>query len=297
MNIVTGSAGFIGTRLYDALDYVVAIDKADGWDLANPPVTAFDFAPFSPPARVFHLASRVGMGESQYRPVEYCEDNVMGTAKFLSILAASDVEIEHMVLASSVSAMFGGSPYAATKACQEELCEAWCKLHGVTLSVLRLFNVYGPGQSLTNPYTGVAAIFAQRLLSHAPPVVFEDGLQTRDFVHVDDVVRAMVMAADARFDGIAEIGTGRPTPIIDVATALRDELGGPLPLITGDARKGDFRHAVADTTAAKVGFGWEPKIAFKDGVKDLAKSLRGQVAHADVDGAIEELRMAGGFVK
>lgn len=285
--LITGHKGFIGSRLDAALDH-----KACGWDtnVSMP----FESQYWSGVEVVFHLGAKVGMGESQYRISDYCQANVMGTAYLLEELARHKT-VKHMVLASSVSAMFGGSPYAATKACQEELCEAWCKLHGVTLSVLRLFNVYGPGQSLTNPYTGVAAIFAQRLLSHAPPVVFEDGLQTRDFVHVNDVVRAMVMAADARFDGIAEIGTGRPTPIIDVATALRDELGGPLPLITGDARKGDFRHAVADTTAAKMGFGWEPTIDFKVGVKDLAKSLRGQVAHADVDGAIEELRMAGGF--
>lgn len=283
MNLVTGAKGFIGTRLMTALPpHAIGIDRGD-----VPPLNrSMD--------TVFHLAAKVGMGESQYRVVDYCRDNVMGTASLLEMLTRHPPQ--HMVLASSVSAMHGGSPYAATKACQEELCAAWCELHGVTLSILRLYNVYGPGQSLTNPYTGVAAIFAQRLLADKPPIVFEDGLQTRDFVHVDDVVRAMVMAAEARFDGIAEIGTGRPTPIIDVATALRDALGGPLPIITGEKRKGDFRDGHADTTAAKLGFGWEPRIAFKDGVKGLAESLRGQMAHADVDGAIEELRLAGGFV-
>jgi nucleoside-diphosphate-sugar epimerase len=261
--LVTGARGFIGSRLFAQLPDAVGYDIRED---VYPPLRPA-------PSVVFHLGARVGSYDSHFRPAYYVRDNVLGTALMLEELERAG-GVEHMVLASSCVAMFGGTPYAATKEAQEELCEVWCKRVGVTLSILRLHAVYGPGQGDDGTYEGVVATFAHALLRREAPTVDDDGLQVRDFVHVDDVVRALVRAADARFNGIAEVGTGRPTPIIDVATVLRDVLGGPLPVITGVQRQGDFRHAVADTRAARDGFGWEPLVTFEQGVREYAKSLQ-----------------------
>lgn len=284
MNLITGSEGFIGSHLMrHVAEPVVGYDTKSG-QFVDQVVRGLK------PKVVYHLGSKVGMGESHYRPWEYCSDNVSGTAALLEALEKENT-VEHIVLASSVTAMLGGSPYAITKKAQEELCRVWCDRNNVTLSVLRLYNVYGPGQSLTNPYSGVVANFAQKLLAGESPTVFEDGLQLRDFVHVDDVVRAMLFAAVDRFDGVAEVGTGSGTSIIDVANWLREYLGGPLPLITGEHRLGDVREMRADTKAAAK-FGWRPTISFQTGLAEYAESLVGQRVDGVADAA-EELRMAG----
>lgn len=267
MNVVTGSVGFIGSNLVRALDGPTkGIDRGDPLILKDATV-------------VYHLAARVGA--TQHNPVEFCRDNVMWTARLLEAMPPS---VEHMVLASSCVAMFGGTPYAATKAAQEDLCATWCEHHGITLSILRLHAVYGPGQGDGGTYEGVVAKFAHALLRGDAPVVDDDGLQVRDFVHVDDVVRAMVQAADARFDGVCEIGTGRPTAILDVAQRLQAYLGGPEPVVTGVARPGTPNTIVADR--AQVHFversfdTWEPQVSFDVGLAAYARSLREKAAVA-----------------
>lgn len=276
--------GFIAGRLIETLDNPMGYDVKQEVHVSSA-IHGFGHD------TVFHLGSRVGSGESHYRPVAYTVDNVVGTAGLLEALEREGT-VQHMVLASSVCAMVGGSPYAATKACQEDLCAYWCERNGVTLSILRLYNVYGPGQALDNPYTGVIANFARALLAGESPTVFEDGLQIRDFVHVDDVVRAMTMAADKRFNGICEIGTGQRTHVIDVVNHLREVLGGPLPTITGEHRQGDVRELKADTRAALNGFRWQAQVGFQAGIAKYAESLRGQKVGTVAD-ATSELRMAG----
>lgn len=266
MNIVVGHHGFIGSRMYASLS-----GPKSGYDIKDG--TFLDSVLRGvQPLFVYHLGSKVGSGESHYRPWEFCVDNVAGTALLLEALERENT-VRHMVLASSCVAMYGGTPYAATKAAQEELCEVWCARNAVTLSVLRLHAVYGPGQGENGTYEGVVARFAHQLARGEAPVVDDDGLQMRDFVHVDDVVRAMRLAAAARFHGTCEIGTGHATHLIDVVSRLREYLGGPLPVITGERRQGDVREMKADLRGTEM-FGWSPRVTLESGLAEYCESLR-----------------------
>lgn len=152
--------------------------------------------------------------------------------------------------------------YALSKRYQEELALSLGAFYGLPTTCLRLFNVFGPRQSLSNPYTGVLAIFLSRLLQGEAPVVYEDGRQTRDFVSVHDVVRAIALAArPGTADSAAlNVGTGVPRGIADVARACAALLGRNIePQITGQFRKGDIRHCFADATLARTVLGFEPQ--------------------------------------
>ena len=188
------------------------------------------------------------------------------------------------------------SVYAVTKRDQEELCLAFGRAYGVPTVALRFFNVYGPGQALSNPYTGVVAIFAARLLAGLAPLVFEDGGQTRDFVHADDVAAACVAAlARAGVDGLAlNVGTGRATKISDLARLVREIVGGPEPILTGRYRPGDIRHCVADATNATRLLSWKPNVRLEVGLAEMAEWLRSQrPPKEDLDRPYAELRRVG----
>jgi dTDP-L-rhamnose 4-epimerase len=166
--------------------------------------------------------------------------------------------------------------YAIGKRDHEEMFLACGRAYGIPTTALRFFSVYGPGQSLSNPYTGVAAIFASRLLNAHAPVAFEDGRQSRDFVYVDDAVAAIVSALEpGRGDGNAlNVGSGVPTTVLDVARTLSDVLGVALePEIRNEFRAGDVRHCFADASAARAELGWTPATSFRDGIAQLAASL------------------------
>jgi dTDP-L-rhamnose 4-epimerase len=171
------------------------------------------------------------------------------------------------------------SVYAVSKRDQEEMCLVFGRAYGIRTVALRFFNTYGPRQSLSNPYTGVAAIFAGRLLNGRQPVVFEDGLQSRDFVHVQDVADAVVKAVDVADVGdvALNIGTGTPTTILDVARVLAEELDLALePEIDGRFRSGDIRHCYADISAARSTLGYVPRVSFDDGMRDLISWIRSE---------------------
>lgn len=188
------------------------------------------------------------------------------------------------------------SVYAINKKDQEELSLVSGKAYGIPTVAMRFFNVYGPGQALSNPYTGVAAIFASRLLADAPPLIFEDGKQSRDFIHVSDIARACVMAlADPSVRDVAlNLGTGRSFSVIEMAELLRKELGGPEPEILGTFRQGDIRHCVADITLARKTLGWEPEIKIEQGIVDLLEWVKTQTGSAGgQESAVEELRKHG----
>jgi dTDP-L-rhamnose 4-epimerase len=188
------------------------------------------------------------------------------------------------------------SVYAVTKRDQEELCLCVGRAYGIRTVALRLFNVYGPRQSLSNPYTGAAAIFASRLMNDQPPVLFEDGEQTRDFIHVRDIVRAFCLALDREDVGDAplNIGTGRSTSIRALARALGEGLGRPRePEIVGKFREGDIRHCVADASAARRLLGFEASVPLEDGIRDLAEWVRHERAEDSVARARAELETKG----
>ncbi|MBD0318010.1 MAG: NAD-dependent epimerase/dehydratase family protein [Thermoleophilia bacterium] len=188
------------------------------------------------------------------------------------------------------------SVYAVTKRDHEELTLAVAAAYGIPAVALRFFNVYGARQALSNPYTGVVAIFASRLLNGRAPIVFEDGLQTRDFIDVRDIARASSLAlTSSAGDGHAvNIGTGRATSVLEVARVLAGGIGVEIePEIVGKFRAGDVRHCYADTARARELLAFEPAIAFEDGMADLLEWLEGQAAADRVDDAYEALAARG----
>ena len=188
------------------------------------------------------------------------------------------------------------SVYAVSKRDHEELCLVVGAAYGVSTVALRFFNVYGPGQSLSNPYTGVAAIFASRLLNGNAPVIFEDGRQSRDFIHVSDIVEGILLALEApAADGARiNLGTGRPSTVDDVSAALARGLAVEIePTRPGQYRAGDIRHCVADTTLASELLGFEASVTLEDGMAALVAWLGEQTANDLVDQATSELQTRG----
>jgi dTDP-L-rhamnose 4-epimerase len=188
------------------------------------------------------------------------------------------------------------SVYAVTKRDHEELCLTVGSAYGIPTVALRYFNVYGPRQALSNPYTGVLAIFAARLLNGRPPLIFEDGLQSRDFVHVSDVVRAnlLALASSAEEGRVYNVGTGRATTILRVAEELARQLGRDIaPDVPGRFRAGDVRHCIADVALSGRELGYAPRIAFEEGLKDLLEWLARQAPEDRVDEATRELEQRG----
>jgi dTDP-L-rhamnose 4-epimerase len=189
------------------------------------------------------------------------------------------------------------SLYALSKYDQERMCLMIGRAYDIPTVALRFFNVYGTRQALSNPYTGVLAIFASRFLNGHPPLIFEDGLQRRDFVHVSDVARACRLALEvpeAR-DQVFNVGSGRSYTVRGIAESMAAVLGREdvRPEVTGDYRVGDIRHCFADISLARRQLGYEPRMALEDGLAELAGWLEGQVACDRIAEAREELAARG----
>jgi dTDP-L-rhamnose 4-epimerase len=281
---------------------------------------------------VIHFAARVGVGQSMYEVAEYTSVNDFGTAVLLEALASRPVE--RLVVASSMSVYGEGlyeggaevsrtreqlergewepgpaplptpetkpvalaSIYALTKYQQERACLIAGEAYGIPAVPLRFFNVYGPRQALSNPYTGVLAIFASRLLNGKPPLIYEDGLQRRDFVSVQDVARAVRLALETGgADGqVVNVASGASVTVHELAGKLAVVLGVEIePETTGDYRVGDIRHCFADISLARELLGYEPQVALEDGMTELAGWLSGQTAVDRVDAAQDELARRG----
>jgi len=188
------------------------------------------------------------------------------------------------------------SIYALSKKDQEEIALLFGRTYNVPVVALRYFNIYGTRQSLSNPYTGVAAIFASRLLNGNAPMIFEDGRQQRDFVSVHDVVQANLLAMErSEADGMAlNIGSGEAVTIEGVAGALSETMGRQVPAeVTGRYRAGDIRHCFADISAARQFLGYQPKFQFSQGVRELVGWLCEQTAVDKVQEAAQELDRYG----
>ena len=189
------------------------------------------------------------------------------------------------------------SVYALNKFEQERMCLLFGSSYELPTVALRFFNVYGPYQALSNPYTGVLAIFAGRLLNDRPPLIFEDGRQRRDFVHVDDVARACALAltADGADGHVVNVGSGDSHTVREIAERLARVMGKEQiePQIAGKYRVGDIRHCFADVSLAREALGFEPQVELDDGLAQLAEWLEGQVATDRVDDAAAELSARG----
>ncbi len=188
------------------------------------------------------------------------------------------------------------SVYALSKRDQEELCLIYGRTYGIPVTALRFFNIYGTRQALSNPYTGVAAIFAARLINGQAPLVFEDGEQMRDFVSIHDIVRANLLAMERpESDGqVINVGCGRPITIRRVAEILASSLGMEVePVITQKYRAGDIRHCYADLTRARSLLGYEPQVTHEEGFRELAAWLAEQQAEDKAETMLRELNTYG----
>ncbi|MEE8168522.1 MAG: NAD-dependent epimerase/dehydratase family protein [Candidatus Hydrothermarchaeales archaeon] len=171
------------------------------------------------------------------------------------------------------------SIYAITKRDQEEMCLVVGEAYGIPTVALRYFNVYGSRQALSNPYTGVCAIFSSRIRNNHPPVIYEDGLQSRDFVSVHDIVQANILALKRNADYQAfNVGTGKPVNISEIADVLISLYGKDLsPVIVNKFREGDIRHCYADISRIKR-LGYKPETEFRDGMQKLVQWVNAQSA-------------------
>jgi len=192
--------------------------------------------------------------------------------------------------------LYPTSIYAISKRDQEEMCLAIGRAYHIPTVALRYFNVYGPRQALSNPYTGVAAIFSSRILNNHPPYVFEDGLQSRDFIHISDIVRANLLAMENEKTDyeVLNVGTGRPLTVLDIAEALIKELGSSVDIdIVRKYREGDIRHCYADISKIQSQLGFQVQVKFEEGISDLVEWVRSEEARDQFEKSRRELEKKG----
>jgi UDP-glucose 4-epimerase len=308
---VTGAAGFIGGHLVEALlaegHEVVGLDDLSSGKRENlPENSGFSFVEGSiadPRAAeaaiggakwVFHLAAIPSVPLSMREPVRTNAVNVGGTVNVLE--SARRFGAERVVLACSCAAYGDGpeqpkheglpprpmSPYAAQKIAAELYAQTWSRAYGLPCVALRFFNVYGPRQDPRSEYAAAIPRFATRLLAGERPIVYGDGLQTRDFVHVTDVVRAIRLAAVAeRAAGeVINVASGRSASLIELIGILKQVIGSTGEIEHQAPRAGDLRASSADISKARELLGYEPRVQLEDGLASLVESLRGAAARA-----------------
>ena len=186
--------------------------------------------------------------------------------------------------------------YAQTKRQQEDMVLTIGRAYDIPATALRYFNIYGPRQSLSNPYTGVMAIFLSRLANEKPPVIYEDGFQTRDFISVHDVVRAnlLVLENDKADYQVYNVASGKPTTIVGIARVLAELTSSAIePEILGKYRKGDTRHCTADITKIRTELGFEPQVTLEEGVRELVEWSRTTTPEDKFEQAAKELADRG----
>lgn len=205
----------------------------------------------------------------------------------------------HLVGTTEDSAIHPSSVYGITKQMQGQLVHLVCTSIGVESVSFRYQNVYGPGQSLSNPYTGILSVFSTRIKNHNPINIFEDGLETRDFVYIDDVVNATIrgLEVSAANGHVFNVGTGIATDVLTVAKTLCHNFGIEVPItITGNYRLGDIRHNYADISKTRKILGFEPKWSFDDGIRQFCKWVDMQDVQEDkYEASIEEMKHKGLF--
>lgn len=255
--------------------------------------------------RVVVAESRAIYGEGKY----YCEKcgDVYPTERKDEDMAKGDFECHcpkcggkvTLVATTEDSAIHPSSVYGIGKQVQGQLVHLICKNIGVESVSYRYQNVYGPGQSLTNPYTGILSIFSTRIKNHKEINIFEDGLESRDFVYIDDVVDATIagMEVPAANGHVFNIGTGIATDVLTVAKTLCKHYGIEVPLnVSGNYRLGDIRHNYADITLAKTILGFEPRWSFDQGIKQFTEWVNQQELQKDnYDASLEEMKQKGLF--
>lgn len=253
--------------------------------------------------RLVVASSRAIYGEGRYRDPSGAI--VYPRARNLADLAAGRFELlcqasgEPLQLLSTheESKIHPTSVYGITKHTQEQLVMTVCPAIGIEGVALRYQNVYGPGQSLKNPYTGILSIFSTRLLNGNPIQIFEDGRESRDFIYIDDVVDATALALE-RAEAAGEvfgIGSGVATDVLTVARHLVECFGSEVPVqVTGAFRVGDIRHNYADPSKAQTVLGFQPRVCFQDGIRAFANWVTSQDVPTDhFDRSLREMSERG----
>jgi dTDP-L-rhamnose 4-epimerase len=370
--LVTGGAGFIGSRLalrlageghevtvldnflpqvhgdapeetpiYERLDSATRLIRGDVTEREALSVA------LEQQEAVVHLAAETGTGQSMYQIERYSSVNIGGTSLLLDILANSDHAVRRVVVASSRSIYGEGryrtpggedvyppnrseadmaagdfavkmpgiadeleciatheesklhpsSVYGITKQVQEQLVMTVCPSLGIEGVALRYQNVFGPGQSLSNPYTGILSIFSNLIMQGKGINVFEDGRESRDFVYVEDVVDATATALThpEAANQVFNVGTGVPVSVMEVAETLRRLFDADVPIeVTGNFRAGDIRHNYADMTRIRETLGFEPAWSFERGIGELVRWAKASGPQASAyEASLAEMREKG----
>lgn len=283
----------VGQSMYEIVRYVMANDLGTAVLLEEMIKRPKQFK------KLIVASSMSIYGEGAYR-CEKCEAKVNPFLRPNEQLAAHDWEFKCETCGGSLQTigtseekpLFPTSVYAVTKQDQEQYCLSVGRAYQIPTVAFRYFNVYGTRQALSNPYTGVCAIFSSRLLNDQAPTVFEDGEQTRDFVHVSDIVQANLLAIESSGGDYQamNIGTGRATSVKKIAELLAEGLGKDIePIIVGKYREGDIRHCVSDISKARKLLGYEPKVTLEAGLAELLNWLAEQEAEDRVESATAEL--------
>jgi UDP-glucose 4-epimerase len=285
--VVTGGAGFIGSNLVDALvargdDVVVVDDLSSGRrDFVNPDAafvegdirSGIDAAGATV---VFHLAAQADVQTSVRRPEHDAAVNVVGTVRVLEAARAAGAQV---VFSSTGGAIYGEcdepateasprrpvSPYGIAKLCAEEYLAGWNRVYGTDHVVLRFANVFGPRQD-SSLEGGVVSIFLERLADGEPTTIFGDGLQTRDFVYVGDVVDALLAAAGTN-GGVFNVGTGNETSVLELHRLCAEVAGVEAEPRFDPARLGDARRSVLDVSHAAAVLGWRAETPLDEGLR------------------------------
>lgn len=367
--LITGGAGFIGSRLAEALhgrghevtildsltpqihgenadfpEGLTRVARCIRGDVRNIPEVE---AVLDGMDCVVHYAAETGMGQSQYEIHRYFDVNVGGTAALLQAIANRQHKVKRLILSSSAR-IYGegpflcpehgrlipqtrpleqmaredwemrcplcgvemvpapcleddepspGSMYAVTKVSQEQMISLFSRLYGVEAVIFRYQNVYGAGQALRNPYTGVVSVFCNRLRNNLAPEIYEDGVESRDFVYVTDIVAATVQGIERPGLGgeVINVGSGDRASILRMARAVVKSFGSSLePVLSGRYRSGEVRHMVADISKARNLLGYEPQVDLEQGIGLLVDWVRSQPVFEDLSvKALGELSQRG----
>jgi UDP-glucose 4-epimerase len=305
--LVTGGAGFIGSHLVEGLtaagyrvrvlDNFLTGQRSNFAGVApSPEIIDGDVGDAAAVERamngvglVFHLAALASVQQSVDNPAATHQTCATGTLNILD--AARRHQVKRIVYAASSSAygipiadvqteadpLTPLSPYAAAKLAGELYMQAFATTYGLETVRLRFFNIFGPRQRADSPYSGVIALFSAALTGGRTPTIFGDGLQSRDFTYVTDVVQALLKAATAAnvAGNVYNVGTGQSVSLLELIAALNRQLGTNVTALHAPGRAGDVRHSRADISRTRRDLGYEPHVKFEDGLAETLRWMRG----------------------